>query len=289
MTRGAKRSGLLVFASVVFVGCALPLRAESPAGDHLELDPSNFSERSHVIDNKWLPMKPGLRLIYDGMANEDGEAIRRSVVTTYTDMVKVVAGVRAAVMIEEDFNDNKLIERELAFRAQDKDGNVWHIGELTEVFDEREFVGGRVWFAGQPKGSKSGILMWRDPQAGMVASQGYSPPPFNWTDRGRVAQVGLTTKVAAGNYENVIVVDEWDEETPAGVFQTKYYAPGVGNVRVGFRGPDPDEEELELVKIEKLDAAAMEKARQKVAAVEERACIYCHTRPAERSPATAAE
>src|SRR5262245_29264646 len=125
--------------------------------------------------------------------------------------------------------------------------------------------------------------MWRDPKVGMTASQGYAPPPYNWTDRGRVAQVGVTTKVATGNYENVIVVDEWDAETPEGTFQTKYYAPGVGNVRIGYRGPDPEEEELELVKIEQLDEAGMQKARERVAAIEGRAYGYSHTKPAERT------
>lgn len=274
--------GFVVIATVSLNNVAFTFAAE-PRIDHLELNAADFDDRSHIIDNKWLPMKLGVRMVYDGMAIEDGRPVRRSVVTIYTDMVKEVAGVRAAVMIEEDYDDSKLEEQELAFRAQDKEGNVWHIGELRELYDEKEFVGGRVWFAGQPKGGKSGILMWRDPQLGMAASQGYAPPPYNWTDRGRVAQVGLTTKVAAGNYENVIVVDEWDGETPVGTFQTKYYAPGVGNVRIGYRGPDPEEEELELVKIELLDEAGMQKARERVAAIEGRAYGYSQTQPAERS------
>jgi hypothetical protein len=271
-----------VIASLLLNCVPLSVAAE-PGNDHLELNAADFGHRSHIIDNKWLPMKPGVRMVYDGMAIEDGVPVRRSVVTIYTDMTKVVAGVRAAVMIEEDYNDSKMEEQELAFRAQDNDGNVWHIGELREIYDEKEFVGGRVWFAGQPKGGKSGILMWRDPKVGIAASQGYAPPPYNWTDRGRVAQVGLTTQVATGSYENVIVVDEWDAETPAGTFQTKYYAPGVGNVRIGFRGADPEEEELELVKIEQLDDIGMAKARARVAAIEERAYGYGQTEPAERS------
>jgi hypothetical protein len=281
MVRRANCISLAVIASP-FLSCVVLSVAAEPKNDHLELNAADFGDRSHIIDNKWTPMKPGIRMVYDGMAIEDGQAVRRSVVTIYTDMVKVIAGVRAAVMIEEDYNDGKLEEQELAFRAQDKDGNVWHIGELCETFDNKVFVGGRVWFAGQPQGAKSGILMWRDPKVGMAASQGYAPPPYNWTDRGRVAQVGLTTKVATGNYENVIVIDEWDEETPADTFQTKYYAPGVGNVRIGFRGPDPEEEELELVKIEQLDESGMAKARAKVAAIEERAYGYSQTKPAER-------
>ncbi len=76
----------------------------------------------------------------------------------------------------------------------------------------------------------------------------FAPPPFHWTDRGRVFQMGEKVKTAAGTYANVLVVEEWDEETPEGAFQTKYYAPGDGLVKVGYRGPDPEQEELELVR-----------------------------------------
>lgn len=270
---------LVVLAGILILVFAPSARAEGPSDDHLELKASDFNEHSYVIDNKWWPMKPGTRLTYTGFATEDGEQVAKSVVMTFTDLVKEIQGVRAAVMIEEDYKDKKLEEREIAFHAQDKKGNVWHIGQLRETYDGREFVGGRVFFAGHPKGAKSGIRMWPNPKVGDTASQGYAPAPFNWTDRGRVSQVGQKTKTELRSYDNVIVVEEWDAETPKGVFQLKYYAPGVGNVKIGFRGPDPEEEELELVKIEQLDEKGMAKAREKVLAIEERAYIYSHAKP----------
>ena len=266
---------LLTFARLV--------RTVEPDVPHLELNPADFSEHSNVIDNQWMPMTPGVRLTYDGYAKEDSDQVRRSVVTTYSDLTKVIGGVRVAVMFEEDFNDKKLEEKEIAFHAQDKKGNVWHLGQLREEYDDREYTGGSVWFVGQPTGAKAGIRMWAKPQVGLAASQGFAPPPYRWTDRGRISQMGQKTQVAAGSFDNVLVVDEWDEETPKGVFQTKFYAPGVGNVRVGFVGPDPEEEELELVKIEHLDATGMAKIREQVHAMEERAYIYAHTKPVETS------
>jgi len=41
--------------------------------------------------------------------------------------------------------------------------------------------------------------------------------------------------VPTGCYDKMIVVDEFDREEP-GAIQLKYYAPGVGNTRVGFEG-----------------------------------------------------
>ncbi len=268
---------------VCMLALATRVGAEEGAKDHLELDPANFDDSTN-IDNKWWPLKPGSMHVYDGFSVEDGEQIRHSVVETVTDLTKVINGVKTVVLLEEDYIDGKLEEREIAFHAQDKEGNVWHLGQLRETYDEKEFVGGRVWHVGQPKGAKAGVRMWADPQVGMAISQGFAPPPFHWTDHGRVAQMGQTTKVATGGYENVLVVEEWDEETEEGVFQTKLYAPGVGMVRIGFRGPDPEQEEMELVKAEQLDEAGMAKARARALAVEERAYMYSHTTPAEQLP-----
>ena len=258
-----------------------PVGAEDAAKDHLEIDPAKF-DYSTKIDNNWWPLKPGTQHVYAGFTVEDDEQIRHSVVETVTDLTKEIGGVRAVIILEEDFSDGQLVEQEIAYHAQDNEGNVWHLGELSETYEEKEFVGGRVWFVGQPEGAKAGIRMWANPRVGMAASQGFAPPPFHWTDRGRVYQMGQKTEVAAGSYDNVLIVEEWDEESSEGAFQTKFYAPGVGIVRIGFRGPDPDQEELELVKTEQLNPDGMAKARAKALAIEERAYMYSLTPPAER-------
>lgn len=246
-----------------------------------QFDSSNFDPTSSAtINNTWWPLKPGTRWVFEGSSLEDGERVDHMVVETVTDLTKEIGGVRAAVNMEEDYSDGQLVEREIAFHAQDQNGNVWHLGQLRETYDEEEFVGSQVWWVGEPTSSKAGIRMWTDPKMGDVAAQGYAPSPFNWTDSGRVYQMGQKTKVAAGSYDNVIVVEEWDQETPPGVFQLKYYARDVGLVRIGFRGPDPEEEELELVKVEQLRPSMLEEVRNEALKVEERAYMYSKTQPA---------
>ncbi len=91
--------------------------------------------------------------------------------------------------------------------------------------------------------------------------------------------------VKAGCYENVLVVAEssLDEE---GAWQLKYYAPGVGVVKVGWRGDDASQEELELVETSQLDAEALAEIRAEALAMEVRAYqvsddVYAHTQPIE--------
>ena len=63
------------------------------------------------------------------------------------------------VIYDRDLSDGKLEEAELTFFAQDNSGNVWLLGEYTEVSDEVEFVGGRIWLIGHLEGAKAGIMM----------------------------------------------------------------------------------------------------------------------------------
>jgi hypothetical protein len=200
-----------------------------------------------------------------------------------TDLTKMINGVRALVNLEMDFRNGKLLEKEIAFHAQDKEGNVWHLGQLRETYEDQQLVGGQSWLVGYPKEAKAGIRMLGKPAVGTPAySQGYAPAPFYWTDRARVTQMGKSTKVPAGTYKDVMVIEEWDEESPKGAVQVKYYARGLGIVRIGFRGADTNKEDVALVKVEELSPEAMAEARAEALGLEKRAYEYSRTPPVER-------
>ena len=298
MTRKSAYSLLFVLLVLVSLLWASFAAAQAPedqeadvAGSEMmenefeDFDPANFGDDSTNIDHEWWPLKPGTRHVFEGVTIQDGEEVPHRIVETVTDLTKVISGVRTVVSLEEDYSDGQLIEQELAFHAQDNDGNVWHFGQLREAYDENAFVGGHVWLVDLPEGAKAGIRMLAEPGPGTREySQGFAPAPFYWTDRARVYQVGQETEVPAGSYEDVMVIEEWDEETPEGVFQLKYYVRGVGIVRVGFRGPDPEQEEVELVAIEELDPETLAAAREQALQIEARAYMYATTPPAEVMP-----
>jgi hypothetical protein len=87
----------------------------------------------------------------------------------------------------------------------------------------------------------------------MSYSQGWGPA-VEFIDRAVVRQLGQETCVPTGCYEDVLIVDEFNVEEP-GALQLKYFAPGLGNVRVDWSGSDETREELELVSIEELSGA----------------------------------
>ncbi len=251
-----------------------------------DFDPANF-DPSTAVDNRWFPLTPGTQFVYRGSSLEDGERLTHKVVFTVSDMTKEVAGVRVVVIWDRDYTEGELVEAEVAFFAQDRDGNVWHLGQYPEEYEAGKLVKSPGWVAGE-EGSKAGIAMKAEPKLGAPDySQGYSPPPINWIDRARTYEIGAKTCVPVDCYEDVLITEEFERSKP-GAFQLKYYAPGVGNVRVGWRGKNEEErEELVLIEYRRLDGAQMEMVREAVLALDrnafERIPAYASTSPAEAS------
>ncbi len=119
---------VLISCLVVFSAVAGTARTQSKGltGSAKDFERAKFDKSSTHIDNKYLPLKPGSKLIYKGSAIPEGEKtrVKRRVVTTVTDLSKWIDGVRTLVIWERDYTAGKLGESEIAFFAQDKAVNV---------------------------------------------------------------------------------------------------------------------------------------------------------------------
>src|SRR5215210_8113718 len=71
-------------------------------GSAKDFERARFDDPTH-IDNKWLPLTPGTQLVYEGSAIVDEGRQPRRVVTTVTDLTKVIDDVRTLVISERDY------------------------------------------------------------------------------------------------------------------------------------------------------------------------------------------
>jgi hypothetical protein len=273
-----RRAALATAALAVVAGVCATTHAGAQAPP--ALDPHAFND-STTVDNSWLPLKPGTRLVYKG-SSSDGKKRLDFIVT---DLVKVVGGVRNVVVWDRDYTDGELVEAELAFFAQDDHGNVWHTGEYPEEYENGKFVEAPAWLAGI-KGARAGIEMKARPQLGTPSyAQGFAPPPVNWTDRARVAKVAGEVCTTLRCFDHVLVTREFNSEEPE-AYQLKYYAAGVGNIRVGWGGKkNTDKEAVSLVELSQLDRAGLAAVRKAALALERQAYtrskdVYGRTQPA---------
>lgn len=259
-----------------------PERAKAAPSDK-DFDPRNFS-RSTEITNRYFPMVPGMHYRWEGHAFDEGDRVSRAIEFVVTDQTKVINGVRTVVARDTDITDGEREELELTFYAQDDQGTVWYFGEYPEEYDESKIVKSPVWLAGLRR-ARPGIVMPAEPRTGTPDfAEGWGGSDVNWTDRGRVARVGVKDCVRTGCYTDVVVVKEFNPDEP-GREQLKYYAPGVGGIRTGWGGANEvEKEELILVERERLGPAALAELRREVLQQERRANrrspdVYAKTPP----------
>jgi hypothetical protein len=266
----------IISVAIAAATFASPVLAADNRTDLLDVDAKNFS-RPTIIDNKYMPLKPGTKMVYDGwMLDDEDKKMPHKVIYIVTDLVKEVNGIETVVVWKQDILEGKLAESELSFRAQDDQGNVWHLGEAKELYDESvKIIGAKVWLDGF-LGTKSGIIMPGKPAKGTPSfSQGYAKGVYIWDDRGQVRKLGEKVTIRSKSYKDVLVIEEWSNVEPKkGALRLKYYAPGVGYLQMGFEGKGPVTETLALSKKSQLNAKEMDAARAEALLVEERSIYY---------------
>jgi hypothetical protein len=183
--------------------------------------PDNFVS---VIDNAYLPWIPGTVFRYVG--SKDGE-VQKTVVTV-TSETKVILGINTTVVHDNVYAQGQLVEQTSDWYAQDKDGNVWYMGE-----DSKELKNGHVistegsWEAGKD-GAQAGIIAEAHPRPGDTYSQECAPGVAQ--DAAQLINLNATITVPAGTYQHVLVTREWTPLEPT-VLENKWYGQGVGNVK----------------------------------------------------------
>jgi len=201
-------------------------------------DPANFVA---VIDNQWLPFKPGTIWRYTG--TKDGE--RAKDITTVTARTEVIAGVTCVVVDDKLWLGGMLEETTLDYYVQDTAGNVWYFGEDTQELDANGNIVSTEgsWRTGVD-GAVPGIFMEAEPVVGHTFQQEYLQGAAE--DHFEVLSLAASVTVPAGSYTGVLLTKEWTPLEPD-VLDNKFYVRGIGEVReVAVKGP---KEELRLVSV----------------------------------------
>jgi hypothetical protein len=184
------------------------------------LDPEDFSTE---IDNPYWPMPVGARWTY----REAGEGAVKKVVVTVTDARKVVDGVSARVVHDVVTEGGRLVEDTRDWYAQDRDGNVWYLGE-----DTKEYAKGKPpstagsWEAGVD-GAQAGVIMPAQPRVGLRYRQEHYEGEAE--DAAEVLSVDAHVAVPFGSYDGALMTRDYTPLEPDAT-ERKYYVEGVGPV-----------------------------------------------------------
>ncbi len=182
-------------------------------------DPADFVTG---IDHAFLPFTPGARFVFDGDEHVEVEVLAET---------KEILGVAATVVRDQVFDGDVLIEDTLDWYAQDRDGNVWYMGEQTAEYENGQISSTHgSWEAGVD-GAQAGIVMLADPQAGDMYRQEFYAGEAE--DVAEVTAITGNVSVPAGSWSgaDVLVTEEWTPLEPD-VRERKTYARGYGVVEI---------------------------------------------------------
>jgi hypothetical protein len=198
-----------------------------------------------------------------------GQVLPHRITLIVSDVTKTIAGVRSLVAWDVDENDGQLTESELAFFAQDRDGNIWTMGEYPEEYDNGRFVGAdSTWISGQAE-AQAGVLVPGAPSPGHAGWVQGSAPDIEFLDCAVVNQSDAPICSAFGCLDHVTVIDERSPLDPAGGIQEKTYLPGRGLIAISAID-DPEGETLVLVETTVLDRHERWRARKQIGKLDRR-------------------
>jgi hypothetical protein len=185
-----------------------------------KVDPADFVT---MIDNPLFPLRPGTTFLYRG---ERGR-VRQVDEEVVTHRTKEILGIACTVVLDTVSERGRPIERTLDFYAQDRDGNVWYLGEDSFELEGGHFVKASDSWQSGVDGAKPGIIMPADPQAGDKYRQEYYPQGEALDEAEVLGERGPVT-VPYGTFERPLVTSEYSPLEPQ--TEQKFYAAGVGEV-----------------------------------------------------------
>lgn len=240
------------------------------------------------IDNPYLPLTAGMQFLLDGtVVGDDGKKHPHRLETTVTDLTKTIDGVTAVVIFERDLENAVMQESEIYFQAQDSSGAVWNLGEYPEEYSDGKLNGApKSWLPGVA-GAHPGIAMPAHPTTGTPTYTAGQAPSVGFKDCATVVDTARSTCAGPRCYGRALVLDEYAPLQAGDGHQEKFFALGVGPIRVAAAG-GVDPEALQLTSATRLcpdglarvDALALDEDHR---AYDMHADLWAGTEPAART------
>ena len=221
-----KRTTHIALAVAVTAGAGLAIAAHNPAPVttpyNPDIDPADFGG---PVDNPYLPLKPGTVFTYRGVG-DDGMTRELNIVRV-TRHKKRIMGIDATVVLDKVWSGGRPEEKTFDWYAQDRDGNVWYMGENSFDFEHGHWVrNDGSWTAGVGNG-KPGVIMLAHPRRGDAYRQEYSPG--HAVDQAKVLGPGGAVSTPFREFKRTLLTREFS--TIDKQYEKKWYARGIGVIQ----------------------------------------------------------
>ena len=189
------------------------------------------------INNPFLPLPAGSTFSYIAETSDGTETVELEVLQE----TKMVMGITCTIVRDKNYLDGEVTEETFDWFAQDKDGNVWYMGEAVDNYVEGVLDNHYgSWEAGVD-GAEPGIVMLANPVIGLQYRQEHYIGEAE--DQGKVISNNESVTVKAGSFSNCLKVEETNP-LDKDFLEYKFYARGVGLVKAEVIETPVEVEEL---------------------------------------------
>ena len=218
----SKRVAALVVAILVSGAIWVAAAGSSPSsGYEPVLRASDFVS---VINNRYFPLPVGRVWVYTGV--KDGQT-QIDTVRVRAQTKLVAEGIRARVVSDVATHGAKVLEKTFDWYAQDKQGNVWYLGEDTTAYlPNGKLDKSGSWEAGVDD-AEPGLIMKGAPKVPDAYRQEYLAGQAE--DTAWIVGGATSLKLPYGTVHHTLTSLEATRIEP-GLYDKKVYAPGIGIV-----------------------------------------------------------
>jgi len=265
--RGIRARGCAVVAVVLLASCGGSGGGGSESsgtsggcGTARRFDPASFVDPT-LSTNPYHPLEPGLQWVRGGTTEVGQRVVPHEVITTMTDVVRVIDGVPTIAMLDESTDSGEVSQVGMDYLALDTEGNVWILGGYTEDYEGGEYTNTDSAWLGSADGAEVGVLSPRKVTL-RTPSWCISSAPDEAASVGAPVKVGARTCVAFGCFDDVRIVQEGEVGAPDN--ENKYYAPGVGVINNIPLDASLHQDRFSLLNLVELSPAGLAEASQTV-------------------------
>ncbi|MDZ4823417.1 MAG: hypothetical protein SH856_08155 [Flavobacteriales bacterium] len=205
------------------------------------MDPSNFVTVV-TVPNTYFPLIAGRTLVLEGVNNE---GLQERIEWVTTGATKIIMGVTCFVVNDKVWLEGDLREDTDDWYAQDLAGNVWYFGEDVKDYENGVLTStAGSWEVGVD-GALPGVRMPVNPFPGNIYRQEYYACEAE--DMAQDLSSTATIITPLDTYTACAQVEEWTPLEFDAPHEHKYYAPGVGYVRIEKLGTSAYMELVEII------------------------------------------
>jgi hypothetical protein len=145
-----------------------------------------------------------------------------------TDRTRTIDGIEARVVHDlVTTPDGEKVEDTFDWYAQDKDGNLWYLGEDTKEYESGKVVSTAGSWEHGVDGAEAGIIVAAEPKQGLAYREEYYAGEAE--DAAEVLSVDDKVQVPFGFFRDAMITRNYSGIEPK-VEELKFYAKGVGPV-----------------------------------------------------------